>query len=196
MWVEVFKCWGVENLLHGCSISNIWSWQSVFGRSVMRVCWNSSIAANLWLIWLAMNQIIFERKSIKLEELIYLIKIRVLKWCSAAGMCDDVRSSSWLISPECSIMQKYKTNLKSLFVRDFDLFYFTDGAFHCNSTAMIKARIGGYIKDKDGTILYIFSGPADVNCPLRAEIEAVTFIVNVISSSKFKASKIKISSDC
>lgn len=196
VWLEIFKWWGLENKCHGFLISNIWSWQSVFGRSVLKVCWNISIAATLWSLWLTRNQIIFEKKSTNLEDLIYLIKFRVLKWSAAAGLCDDSLSPAWLLSPECTIRLKYRANLNCLLHGDFDLFCFADGAFFSNPDGSANAGVGGFIKNKDGEVLYIFSGPSEVNCPLRAEIEAITFLINLVAASQFRGSKIKLYTDC
>lgn len=56
--------------------------------------------------------------------------------------------------------------------------------------------IGGFLKDRDQNILYIFSGHSDALSPLRAELEAIIHIIKVIFSSNKKHSSCRLFSDC
>lgn len=44
---------------------------------------------------------------------------------------------------------------------------------------------GGYLKDKENNILFIFSGPLQVSTSLQAEVSAVLHLIRVLENSRF-----------
>lgn len=55
--------------------------------------------------------------------------------------------------------------------------------------------IGGNIKRKANSLIYVFSGPAAVSSAEEAEIEAILHVLDVCSTSQFKEKRIVICSD-
>lgn len=49
------------------------------------------------------------------------------------------------------------------------LYGFTDGFFVKKDAMMYKANMGGYLKDNKNNLMFIFSGPLQVNSVLLAE---------------------------
>lgn len=196
IWREIRGWWGITNNSQQFSLSNLWSWQRLFKKSVSRMGWNISLAATLWSIWLARNQAIFENCVIKYEDLVYLIKYRVFHWCEAVGMCRGTINSCWLIDPECILLNDLKAKMTTLLNVDFDLVGFVDGAFFRDSFETKKAGIWGFFKNKQGEIVYIFSGPAKGECPLMVELEAMEHLIAKVDKSDKRNNKIIIYSDC
>lgn len=66
-----------------------------------------------------------------------------------------------------------------------DLVGFIDGAWKINNNPEIQAGTRGYVKDSEGNLVLIFSGPVIANSPLQCELEALLFVINKLASNEW-----------
>lgn len=69
---------------------------------------------------------------------------------------------------------------KSLFNSNTEIFGCTDGSFVRNNVLDYKAGMGGFLKNNDHELLFIFSCPFKVNSALQAELFAVNHLVKAV----------------
>lgn len=158
--------------------------------------WKICIASCLWSLWLSRNLLSFEGVRTSKEELSFLIKHRAFKWSAAVRLIEDNMNPIWEINPISVIVNHNGRVMRSLWSQNYDLIGFTDGAFSRESFNKCKARIGGYLKDKDDNIVFIFSGPSNASSPLLAELEAISHLLLGIVNSNKRLCWCKVYSDC
>ncbi|KAK1404363.1 hypothetical protein POM88_003968 [Heracleum sosnowskyi] len=120
------------------------------------------MGATLWSIWLYKNQLVFEKKVIKFEELIFLNKFRVLKWCEASNLCKGLNQNHWMINPAGILLASFKKYVAPLPNNCSELWGYIDGSFisQARNTNVSMLGIGGFIKDLNGEVVFIFSSPS------------------------------------
>lgn len=64
-----------------------------------------------------------------------------------------------------------------------EVFGFVDGSFRTNDSGISSAGIGGFIKDKNNRMLFIFSGPVHATTSFLAELYALKHLLQEISTS-------------
>lgn len=96
--------------------------------------------------------------------------------------------------PQTQFMENMDCFWSDLFSR-FDFICTSDGSYSQNSHGLARTGIGGVIKDSFGSVRYIFSGPSQANSALKAELEALEFLVRVISSIQKECMNIIFYSD-
>ncbi|KAK1362063.1 hypothetical protein POM88_046537 [Heracleum sosnowskyi] len=94
MWAHIFDWWGLTSSFYKMRIENIWEWHKLFSNSILQECWKTALSASLWSFWLCRNQLVFENISIRDSDLLFLIKLRALKWCEAFNICKNRESRS------------------------------------------------------------------------------------------------------
>ncbi|KAG4201240.1 hypothetical protein ERO13_A05G266350v2 [Gossypium hirsutum] len=72
--------------------------------------WLISISAACWKVWLARNGLVFERRRVYMEFLIFQLKMRALLWIRA--VYDEVRlqENFWWIFPQRCRVDSFKSN--------------------------------------------------------------------------------------
>lgn len=65
-----------------------------------------------------------------------------------------------------------------------ELFGFVDGSFKMNENGSFTAGMGGFIKDRDNKILFIFSGHVHAITSFLAELYALKHMLQAIRVSK------------
>ena len=65
---------------------------------------------------------------------------------------------------------------------------------YTNSTWSVG--IGGYILDREGNLLFIFSGPSSAISPKESEREAILFVFKSFISHRSVQSRLQIKTDC
>lgn len=71
--------------------------------------WKLVVAATVWNIWLARNDILFAGKQLSKESLQALIHIRVGKWGKAANTMNFGNDPLWITKPHCAIVFRVLT---------------------------------------------------------------------------------------
>lgn len=56
---------------------------NVYFSGVLKSLWLISVSVACWLTWLARNELVFDRKSISMETLIFHSNMRALMWVRA-----------------------------------------------------------------------------------------------------------------
>lgn len=78
---------------------------------------------------------------------------------------------------------------------NYDLICGVDGAWGASAHGLLSGGIGGFIKNKDGATICLFSGPLRVNNILSAEIEAILMVLSLIKNFRLLSKNTVICSD-
>lgn len=168
--------------------SSIWESVNMFFSSKVRNGWIISLAAGLWSIWLSRNKLIFNNKKDNIEVVVYLIKIRAFKWLLASKSIKDELETLWMVNPVGVLLLFNSSLRKEEFIWwNTDLIGYTDGSWKSLRSGAVCGGMGGFLKDREDNLLFIFSGPTQAWCPLEAERNAVLFIFDRVErNSKHK----------
>lgn len=139
----------------------------------------------MWTLWLNRNISVFENKFYKIDEVMVLIKFRSYAWCKATSLVPELRTNIWDINPVGIISSHMGSLQKNLLDSSVGFFGFTDGSFVRDDSRIYKSSMGGYLKDKENNLLFIFSGPLQVSSILQAEISAVMHLLKSFEESRF-----------
>lgn len=160
--------------------------------------WRMVVAATCWSIWLARNEWIFQQTRVDKRSLEFLIFARVNKWGQAMKLLNFSNDPLWRTNPQGAIATYYHSlsvNYWATRRNAYDYVCAVDGAWGSTSSIGIKGGIGGNITDKNGRVVYVFSGPVWLKSSLETEIEAIRHMVNIIGMPRFSNSKVVICSD-
>lgn len=129
----------------------------------------------------------------KKENVEFLIVQRSRAWCSAINLFED--STLWNVNPVGTILRSNTRRLAKLMDVDAEIMGFIDGAWKCGNDKRIQAGIGGYLKDKQGNLLFLFSGPSTAKSAFDCELDAMIFLVRNIFKSPWRLSKCVLYTD-
>lgn len=76
-----------------------WTSRKIFAGAKLSQVWSLVMAAALWTLWLARNELVFEQKQTSLDSMIYLLKVRSFKWMQACGMMIKKLQCFWFVNP-------------------------------------------------------------------------------------------------
>lgn len=134
--------------------------------------WRCMRAAVCWTIWEERNSRIFTDKERSLEAMLEVIHIRVIHWLKTlalfAEFSVDELQRKWKEIAELVPMRKASNVCWIPPPHDFVKLNF-DGSSLGNPG---PSGIGGVIRDEQGNLLAMYSGPVGVGDSLRAEILA------------------------
>ena len=145
--------------------------------------WHLVVSATLWSIWLARNDLIFNKVRIKQSIFQELILIRINKWGSASNIMSFGHDPLWKVNPLGAINlhhHKMSTNFWRAKSEGYSFVCMVDASWQSDDRGQIKAGIGGMIKSSSGNILYCFSGPSYACSIHEAEIEAILHVIKCI----------------
>ncbi|MBA0669505.1 hypothetical protein Goklo_000047, partial [Gossypium klotzschianum] len=161
-WYKIFNWWEAE-------------WETVEGfAEFYSLCYNMKLVGiwkSLWLIsvrkpagWLARNGLLFERKMMTMENLIFQSKMRALLWIRF--VYDDLlmQESYWWIC----LNRMFKVQCI------------------CGIANKDSAGCGGILKDTQGVARALFSSPIVANDVDSAEVGAVLLALEVFISLEWK----------
>lgn len=89
-----------------------------------------------------------------------------------------------MVNPLGTINSFAATLLKGILDHSVSFYGFSDGSFSSNSSIAASAGMGGYLKNKDNELLFIFSGPSVASSSLMSEILEVKHLI--VSFASFK----------
>lgn len=95
--------------------------------------------------------------------------MRAWNWNKAAGFISISTESLWHVCPEQCIIMESRNYQANLMQEDAVFYGFVDGAFQRKSFEECKAGIGGFLKTKNETLCYIFSGPVTTSSSMQTE---------------------------
>ena len=166
-------------------------------KHIKRV-WKLVVAATLWTVWLARNEFCFRNSRLKEGTLQKLIFVRISKWGLASRQMTFGDDPLWKANPMGALNIHHHKASASFWKYKFDHYDYTcmvDGARDVNKWGNFCCGMGGCIKDKQGRILYCFSGPVKVQSILEAEISAILHVINYFSAWAPSFGRVVICSD-
>lgn len=180
-WNYLGKWWNISGLVHRRGIFSLSKLLNLFAQASLKEIWKLIVAAVLWTIWLARNDLIFGKHKIQEKCFVNIIHIRIDKWGSAAGLMDFGADPLWRVNPSGAVAIRHHKILNTFwrFKRDqFDYVAAVDGAWGLADDFSYKGGIGGYLQDSSGKLVLIFSGPVNSISAQDTEVEAILFLIN------------------
>ena len=197
-WDFISSWWNVKSLRIQCSGFSL---ANILNAKVIppaRRIWQLVVAAVLWSIWLARNELIFSNVRIKKGVLLALIRCRVSVWGKASGILGYGDTPVWKVNPQGAVaLHLYKlSNAFWLHKRaGFDLVCAVDGAWGYSGNKTFGGGIGGTIRDKSGNLVLSFSGPVLAAAAVMAELRSVIYAIDCIVARKLSHLRSVICSD-
>lgn len=105
-------------------------------------------------------------------------------------------NSNWFVEPTTIIDRNSSVYPGFMIDPGVEFYGFVDGAYSQYAASGTKAGIGEYLNDKHHNLVYLFSGPSKVECPLHAELEAIKQLLTKIYSSNHLHGRCLIFLDC
>ncbi|KAK1352385.1 hypothetical protein POM88_053324 [Heracleum sosnowskyi] len=104
-------------------------------------------------------------------------------------MLSEFTRNLWDVNPIGAVLNSQMPS--SVHIKKFvDASGYSDGAFKVLNNGVVKAGIGGFLKDKHQNLVYIFSGPTEALSPLQAEIKAFYCLIKAVEDSQWKEKNI------
>lgn len=209
----------LEHLLFSCSLAEM-GWQifsswlgidvAIFNNrnvldlfSIIRIkysreCGGLCLAALLWSLWLARNDLVFNNNRTSRDALQLLIKFRAYSWAKANNLVSPNVENLWVLDPgQCAILKKQSV-LKSLMDRWFSVYPFLgfiDGSYLKKGPLQCSGGIGGFLIDKRCKVKLLFSGPVEVTSGFEAELAALLLMLYHLSIHNLGSKPILVFSD-
>ncbi|TYI01222.1 hypothetical protein ES332_A11G186400v1 [Gossypium tomentosum] len=139
--------------------------------------WLIAITAACWTIWIARNGLIFDKKRVSMENLVFLSKVRALFWIRSIHDEILLQENLWWISPLRYRMESVKSNSAAFCWRSPPAGWLKFNI--CGIELEDKAGCGGVLRDMEGVARAIFSGVVIANIAEEAEIGAVKIALDV-----------------
>ena len=197
-WNFLGKWWNISVLTHRSGLFSLSSLFNMFSQASTKEIWKIVVAAVLWSIWLARNELTFAHQKIRQKCFVNIIAIRINKWGCASGLMDFGADPLWKVNPQGAIAIRHHQILNSYwkFKREnFDYVAAVDGAWGMVDEYNYNGGIGGYVKDASGKLILMFSGPVKSSSALESEVEAIIFVINWMLSLKMLFRRLVICSD-
>lgn len=132
------------------------------------------------------NEYIFQNSRIKSAQLHFLIACRSFTWCCSSNILNEHSRGDWFSNPIRATKNLYTHFLLSL-RESRDFYGFTDGSWKFVNNRIISG-IGGFLSNKKGDTIFLFSGHSVATNPLQAEIIALVHMLGCVVS-KFQSDK-------
>ncbi|TYH20749.1 hypothetical protein ES288_A05G454500v1, partial [Gossypium darwinii] len=157
-WKRIFNWWDIG-----------WLAAKIIGSC--KSMWLTSIAVSCWSIRLARNEIVFYNKVLTMDTLIFYSKLRALLWVRAAAEECRFQERLWWLYP-------YRCGLSN-----------SGSAGWCfPPLGCLKFNVSGVMRDKEGIVRALFSGPS-VACEVESvELGAIIIAMDVFSDIGWKGS--------
>ncbi|TYH78084.1 hypothetical protein ES332_D04G200700v1 [Gossypium tomentosum] len=146
--------------------------------------WLISIFAACWTVWLARNGMVFERRMMTMENLIFQSNMRVLLWIRSVYDELMLQENFWWICPNRCRIDSIKSKPAALIWCPPP-----HGCLNVNICGIAnedRASNGGVLRDKEGVARALFSGSVVANDTNLAEISAVMVALDVFLDMKWK----------
>ncbi|KAL4378031.1 hypothetical protein GQ457_02G027360 [Hibiscus cannabinus] len=203
-------CDEIQHILYDCSLArHVWDgffrWWRVacvrpqllgefidqgfgsFFSGFHRQWWLVGCAAVLWTLWLARNEVIFRGKSLELVELCCLVKLRSFFWVKADALDCFFDEAQWWCCPlDCSFPIAGRAVRHGI---EWSPPLAGFWKFNVDGSARGKpgpAGCGGVLRDGDGHIIALFSGPLGILDSNVAEIRAIAAALDILVEGRWE----------
>lgn len=198
VWKFLGEWWSVKHLV---SRDLHFSFQKLFSlknsKYVVKV-WHTVVAASLWTIWLARNELLFKGTRLTNSTIKHLILVRVSKWGRASGLMNFGEDPIWKVNP-IGLLHVHNRKASESFWKIkrecFDVVCMVDAAWGINNQGLTCGGVGGSIFCKSGKLVYCFSGQVFSFSALESEVMALLHILSVINSSCIRTLRTVVCSD-
>ena len=197
-WNYIGKWWNVPGIVRRSGSFSLVGLLKISSSPLGKEIWKIVVAAVLWSIWLARNELVFNNKRISESCFIKLINLRVNKWGSVSGFLTFGADPLWSVNPQGAIALRHHNILRSFwgFKRDqFDLVGAVDGAWGKIDEFKYNGGIGGFLQDSTGKMILMFSGPASSKSALETEVDAILHLIKWMIKLKMDLKRTVICSD-
>lgn len=160
--------------------------------------WRLVVAATLWTIWLARNDVIFNKTRTSVKVLRHLLLARINKWGLASGSVPFGNDPLWLSNPEGMIRVYWHKKLKDFWkfkLQKGVLTIAVKGIWDLNSRNFKQGAMGIIIKKGCGCILHTMAAPIHTNNSTHAEMEAIIYILRLFEKGWWNEHRGMIYSD-
>ena len=151
--------------------------------------WRLVVAAVLWTIWLARNELIFNNSRPSMNSLRQLLMARINKWGLVSGTIPFGNDPLWMLNPEGMISVYWHKKLKDFWKYRFQpgvLTITVKGLWDLNSRNIRRGGMGIIVKKGCGCILHTTAAPIYINNAAHAEIEAIIYILRLFEKGYWK----------
>lgn len=132
-----------------------------------------------------------------MDSLIHLVKIRSFKWLLVVNSIKEELERLWMVNPGGALLLfSTKVTREEFIWWNTDLIGYSDEAWQSLNSGAICRGIGGYLKDLNGNLLFIFSGPTQVWSPLEPKRNEVLFLYNFIVGNSNLKGVVSLCTDC
>ena len=182
-WNFLANWWGFNKLLlsHSFSLDFLFS----FHRDKRsKHVWQMTVIAVMWSIWLARNEWVFRNKKISKLCLQQIILARINKWGAVEDLIPFSKDPLWLSNPLGAIKVYFHRLNSSFWINKrnvFELICAVSGSWNLNSRNELAGGIGGKIWTKEGVTYHVFAGKRYTACNLHSEVEAIRYILELVS---------------
>ncbi|XP_017245293.1 uncharacterized protein LOC108216944 [Daucus carota subsp. sativus] len=169
-----------------------------FKSTLQNKIWQLVAAAVFWSIWLARNELVFSGTKIRKQQFLDLIFLRINKWGSVVRLIDFENDPLWKVNPQGAIsVHHYKISREfwRFKVESYDYICAVDGAYGLNDQCKLGGGVGGFILNKQGTKVLIFSGPVRSHCAAESELEGMFLMCRWVIRLGLHSHKVVICSD-
>lgn len=178
-WRSVLDWWGLSNKNVFSNVTEMWGSSRWFKEGTMKKLWHLILVATVWTIWLKRNEVIFKNQQINPVQIIILVKFRVKEWALALDLLNKDTMIWWELNPMGSVTRSVFLRKQGLLLSGFDLVGFIDGSWSTKNGVM-KAGIGGILKDSVGRVKMNFSGPVLATNPFFSELGALNSFLMIV----------------
>ncbi|KAG8473851.1 hypothetical protein CXB51_036041 [Gossypium anomalum] len=155
-------------------------------KGVVKSLWLISVSAVCWSVWLARNELVFEKRWPKMSNLVFLTKIRALMWIRAVYNELKVDEKIWWICPVRSWSGGKKFGSGGNF---WCPPYFGGVKFNVSGVESEGvAGCGGVLRNSEGVVRAVFSGPCAARESSAAEVGTVCLALEVFLEMGWKGS--------
>lgn len=197
-WEFVSRWWSLPAIRKFIPHFSLFSLLKIKVHKAASRIWYIVVAATLWSIWLARNELVFSNIKISKATLVDLIFLRVSKWGKASGLIEFGDTPLWKIHPQGAIALHTFTLRSSFWLHKglcFDLVCAVDGAWGLIGNSLFGGGIGGTVRNNKGSLLFSFSGPVASKSVRFTEIDAILFVLQSLMSRNLLKLRTVICSD-
>lgn len=93
----------------------------------------------------------------------------------------------WFLSLVSAISNHFNSLSKGLLELSASLYGFSDGSLLLDQTNESRAGMGGFLKDNNNQVVFLFSGPLRVNSVFLTELCVVSHLIHIVKNSAFSS---------